>query len=87
MATLTISVPAATKNWVDEQVKSGGYDDANAFMADLLESERLRSEAYDNDKLRQIVEDSLASGVSSRSIDEIFAGAVERVRAQGKLRD
>ncbi len=89
MATLTVSVPDVVKEWIEERSRTGGYDTSGDYLADLVERDRALGNADDEDveELRRIVDEGLASGVSDRTMDQIFDEAVERVRARGLLRD
>lgn len=73
MATMNISLPDQMKEWVERQVATGRYANASDYMRDLVRKDQLHVEAVA--KLQKIVDDALASGISERSVDEIFADA------------
>lgn len=83
MATITVSVPDRMKDYIDAQVEAGDYVDGEDYLRDLVR----RDEERRLGELRAIVEEGLASGVSHRTTAEIFAEAIETVRARGTLRD
>jgi antitoxin ParD1/3/4 len=83
MATLTVSVPDSLKEWIDEKIRAGEYDTSSDYFVDLVERDR----ALAVDELKHIIEEARASGLSDRTVDDIFSAAVERARANGTLRD
>jgi antitoxin ParD1/3/4 len=88
MASLTISVPVAVKEWVDGKVRDGEYESSGDYLVDLIERDRAQSESDEEiEELRRIVDEATASGISDRTVDDIFNEAVERARANGRLRD
>jgi antitoxin ParD1/3/4 len=90
MATLTISLPDDVKDWLDEQVEGGDYASAGEYLSDLIERDRTGREADHDERLaelRRIVDESIASGVSTRATAEIFAEAEEVARRRGTWRE
>ena len=86
MATMTLSIPDPIKDWIDEQVRSGGYASSDDYLSDLVIRERIRQgEELSVDELRQMVITSRESGTSSRSVDDIFAEA-EKIAARRKTK-
>ncbi len=73
MATMNISLPDAMKAFVEGQVASGQYANSSDYIRDLI---RERQEAVE--RLRALIEEGEASGISPRSFDEILAGIKER---------
>ena len=73
MATMNISLPDPIKGWVEEQARSGRYDDAGDYVRELIERERERVEKIA--KMQALIDEGLASGVSDRTVDEIYAEA------------
>lgn len=73
MATMNISLPDQMKEWVEQQVATGRYANASDYMRDLVRKDQLHVDAVA--KLQKIVDDALASGISDKSVDEIFADA------------
>jgi antitoxin ParD1/3/4 len=73
MASLTISLPDAAKDWIDEQVRSGRYASAGDYLSELVVQERVRrGEELSVDELRDLLAASRGSGVSSRTVAEIL---------------
>ena len=69
MATMNISLPDKMKQWVEEQVATGRYANASDYMRDLVREDQDRSRAVA--ELRAIVDEADASGLSSRTVQDI----------------
>ncbi len=74
MARLDVTMPDALSDWIDEQVQSGRYVDANDYLRDLVRRDRLADAA-----LIDALEHAASSGVSDKSLDDIWNTA--KVRA------
>jgi len=86
MATMTISLPDRMKEWVEEQVESGDYASSSDYLRDLVRRDREEKQVR-LEELRQMIDESLASGISDKSLDEIFADAVAATKARGQWRE
>lgn len=85
MADITISLSDTMKDWIESQVRSGRFAGIGEFVSDLLLRERIRlGEELSVEDMRQLVTASRESGVSSRSVDDIFAEA-EQIIARQKV--
>lgn len=73
MATMNISLPDRMKDWVEQQVATGRYANASDYMRDLVRRDEERSEKLK--AFQREIDIGIASGISDRSIDEIFADA------------
>jgi antitoxin ParD1/3/4 len=62
MATLTVSLPDDVTGWIEGQIGEGGYASAEDYVSDLVRRDQERRE-----ELRRIVDEGLASGVSTRT--------------------
>ncbi|MEO8684427.1 MAG: type II toxin-antitoxin system ParD family antitoxin [Devosia sp.] len=85
MATMTVSLPDPMKEWIEEQVQSGGYSTASDYVRDAVRRDRERLEprrVMTIEELREIIDASEASGISDRSMDDLFAEAMRRVEAR-----
>jgi len=83
MATMTVSLPDPMKDWVEAQIRQGSYASASDYVRDLIRRDRDRREQeLALDDLRQKLAASRESGVSSRTVDEIFAEAQELSKAR-----
>ncbi|MFK0208224.1 type II toxin-antitoxin system ParD family antitoxin [Agrobacterium sp. NPDC090283] len=88
MANMTFSLPDPMKDWIESRIQKGEYASASDYVRDLVRRDwARRGQDLSIDELRQIVADSRASGVGSRSMDELFAEAERVAAAQGVLRE
>lgn len=88
MASMTFSLPDPVKDWIESRIQKGEYASASDYVRDLVRRDwARRGQDFSIDELRQIVADSRASGVGSRSMDELFAEAERVAAAQGVLRE
>jgi antitoxin ParD1/3/4 len=76
MATMNVSLPEQMKDWVEARAATGRYSNASDYVRDLIRRDQQRAEAIAT--LQQVVDDALASGISPRTPDEIFALARAR---------
>ena len=83
MANLNVPLPLNMKDYVDAQVEAGDYVDGADYVRALIR----RDHDQRIQALRDIVEESRASGVSNRTLDEIFAEAVANTKARGTYRE
>ena len=77
MATMNVSLPDEMKAFVEAQVATGLYANASDYIRDLI-----RSRQADVDRLRALIEEGDASGVSPLSPEEVFARAREKYRSR-----
>ena len=87
MATMTVSLPDSIKEWIENQVEEGEFETSSDYLRGLVERDRERRDQQRIDELRRIVDEGLASGLSTRTTDEIFAEAVEIAKARGTYRE
>ena len=73
MATMNISLPAEMKAFVELQVATGQYANSSDYIRDLIRDRQAAVE-----RLRALIEEGDASGISPRSFEEILAGIKER---------
>jgi antitoxin ParD1/3/4 len=76
MATMNVSLPDEMKAWVEAQASSGRYANASDYVRDLI-----RKDQDAVTQLQALVDEGLKSGVSRKSLDEIFADARRRAAA------
>ena len=78
MASMNISLPDPMKDWVETQTSSGCYNYASEYVRDLIR--------HDNDRaskisaMQKLVDEAFESGISDKSLEDIWAAA--KVRAQ-----
>ena len=75
MATMNISLPDPLKQFVDEEVRAGGFASTSDYMRDLL---RQRQRAKAEETLRQLIAEGLASGPATT----VQPGTFDRMRKQ-----
>lgn len=85
MATMNISLPDAMKEWVEQQVATGRYANVSDYMRDLVRRDEERTQAIA--RLQSIVDDAIASGVSEKTVDQIFEESRARAIADMKAGD
>lgn len=76
MATMNLSLPDAMMDWIDAQIGTGRYANANDYLCDLI-----RKDKEHNDKIavmQRLVDDGLNSGIGNRFKHTLFAEAVKR---------
>lgn len=79
MATMNISLPDPLKQFVDEEVREGGFASTSDYMRDLVR-QRQRTKAAEF--LRQLIAEGLASG----SAGEVTAETFEQMRKELRKR-
>lgn len=79
MATMNISLPEAMKTWVEDQVSTGRYGNSSDYVRDLVRRDQERAEA--REKLQQMVDDALASGISTMTKEELLDRVMMRAKA------
>lgn len=89
MATMTISLPVAMKDWVETQIAQGEYASTSDYVRDLIRRDRERrmKPELTLDDLRQIVDDARQSSSGNRPLGEILADGDRIAKARGLLRD
>ena len=81
MATMNISLPDAMKAWVEAQAETGKYSNSSDYVRDLIRRDQVRAEKIA--AMQAVVTRSLASGVGSRTMDQIWEEAQARIKAAG----
>ena len=79
MAQMNVSVPDPMKDWCEQQVKSGRYSTTSDYVRDLIRKDQ--DTRMSTSVLQALADEGLSSGVSERSLDEIFDLAKERAAA------
>ncbi len=80
MATMNISLPEQMKAWVEAQTADGRYSNSSDVIRDIIRRAQEREEKIA--KFQQIVDEARASGVSSRTSEQILNDALARFDAQ-----
>ena len=79
MATMNVSLPEQMKDWGDALAQLGKYSSSSDYVRDLIRRDQERCTKIAH--MQKLVDEGLASGVSTRSKDEIFGAAQVRVEA------
>jgi antitoxin ParD1/3/4 len=88
MATMTVSLPDPMKDWIEAQIRQGEYASASDYVRDLVRRDRARREQeLTLEELRRKLAASRESGVSDRTVDDIFAEAREIARTRGLMHE
>lgn len=74
MATMNVSLPDTMKTWVEAQTEDGRYGNASDYVRDLIRRDQERAAAIA--EFHALVNEGLASGISTLSMDEIWDKAV-----------
>ena len=85
MATMNISLPDELRTFVERRVESGRYANSSDYVRDLIrkDEERMRAIA----EMQQLIDEGIASGISKRTPEEVFAYARERARAAAQRKE
>lgn len=79
MATMNVSLPDAMKSWVEDQADTGRYSNASDYVRDLIRRDQERREKIA--AMQVVINESIASGISPHSMDEILQEARRRATA------
>lgn len=80
MATMNVSLPDAMKAWVESRSEDGRYSNASDYVRDLIRRDQVRAEKITT--MQRLIDEGRASGVSERTVEQIFEDAVRRVDAR-----
>jgi antitoxin ParD1/3/4 len=83
MGKLSISLPDDIDAYVERRVEEGAYASASDFVQALIRQDR-DSRPLTMDALYERLDESLASGVSTRQLPEIIAEVKARLKANGR---
>lgn len=86
MATMTVSLPDLMKDWIEELTQNGEYSSSSDYVRDLIRRDKeRRNQELSIDELRQIIFDAKQSGISEKSVSDIFEKAKNIVQTRGKI--
>jgi len=83
MATMTISLPDPMKEWVEGQIRTGDYASSSDYVRDLIRRDREQKDRFNT--LRSMIDEAEASGISPRSVEDVFAEARAIAKSRGLL--
>ena len=81
MATMNVSLPDQMKAWVEQQTQGGRYGNASDYVRDLIRRDQERQDKVA--EFQRLVDEGRASGISTRTLDEVWDEARRRARALG----
>lgn len=71
MAQMNISLPEGLKAWAEARVAEGRYSSTSDYVRDLMR--RDQEYAQKLQRLQEAIDEGFASGVSEKSVDDVFA--------------
>lgn len=71
MATMNVSLPDQMKAWVEAQISSGKYANASDYVRDLIRHDQHYHQRLG--QLRTAIDQGRKSGISDRTIDDIWS--------------
>lgn len=74
----TITVTEQQDNWIKQQIESGQYGNDSEYIRHLLREDQRRQQA--EQQLMSLMEQALASGVSDKTLQQIWSEAVTERR-------
>lgn len=80
MATMNVSLPDPLKQFVDDEVREGGFASTSDYMRDLI---RQRQRAKAEETLRRLIAEGMASGPAEPLEPDFFDKLRERARSRG----
>ena len=83
MQTMNISLPDPMKQYVEEQVNTGGYSSASEYVRELVRADQKRR---DKEQLEQLLINSLNSGEPIEITPEMLDDVRRRLRTRAKAR-
>jgi len=69
MASMNVSLPGQMRDWVEEQTKTGRYDNASEYVRDLIRHDQDRATKIAS--MQKLVDEAIASEDSGKSLAEI----------------
>ncbi|WP_354956765.1 type II toxin-antitoxin system ParD family antitoxin [Sphingobium sp. CECT 9361] len=73
---MNVSLPEALKTWAETRVAEGRYSSTSDYVRDLVRRDQEAEEKVQ--RLRVMIEEGLASGISDRTIEDIIADRRKR---------
>lgn len=83
MAKISISMTDGMNDYVQSRVKAGEYNNTSEYFRDLVRRDQDRREAHE--KLRKMLNDAEASGISPRTPQQIMSDVKAKFKADGRI--
>ena len=80
---MSFALPESLREYIDERVRSGPYGNTSEYLRDLI---RRDQEAQAMRRLRDLLEEGLASGPPTELTDTDIAAIRKRIQAAGHAR-
>ena len=81
--TMSFALPEALRVYIDQRVRSGQYGNTSEYLRDLI---RRDQEAQAMKRLRELLEEGLASGPPTALTESDVVAIRKRIRAAGRAR-
>ena len=78
-ATMNISLPEAMKRWVERQAQSGRFGNSSDYVRELIRRDQERQAKIAH--MQALVDEGIASGKGSRTMEDLKALAREKAGA------
>lgn len=79
MATMNVSLPDPMKEWVEAQAGTGRFANASDYVRDLIRRDQDRTAKIA--ELQRLIDEGLASGISTRPMSDVLVEAREKAKA------
>lgn len=76
MASMNVSLPDPMRDWVEQQTKSGRYDNASEYVRDLIRHDQDKAEKIAN--MQRLIDEAMTSGISSATLEDVWNEAKKR---------
>ena len=83
MATMNISLPNSMKTWVESQTDGGAYANSSDYVRDLIRRDQVRTAKIAH--WQRLIDEARASGVSDKTVDQIFEEARAEYERQQRV--
>jgi antitoxin ParD1/3/4 len=81
MSQLNVSIAPALHGWIDHRLAEGRYSSASDLVRDVLRRDQ-ESAADDTERLRALIAEGLASGISEEKPETIIDNIISKRRAR-----
>jgi antitoxin ParD1/3/4 len=89
METVTISLPEPLREWVESRVREGDYASVGDYLHDLVRRDRERAALpqLSLEDVQLLLAEGRASGISTKSFEDIIAEGDRMRKARGRGRE
>jgi antitoxin ParD1/3/4 len=79
----SITFTEPLNNWVQSLISAGEYTNESEYIRDLIR--RDRKDNSETQRLRAAIQEGIDSGISTKSLEDIFEEKKKQMKADGKL--